>query len=105
MITFTRTVPNVSPSGQAGTPTVTTIPGEGVIVGGIASQYEGLGLDESMSPTVLFTPTGYPQRAFTDDTVKRGDTCVINSKVFTAQKVFVTAPDGFVVIARVIVSL
>lgn len=100
---FSREVPNMSPSTGQAAPTVTTISGDGVIVSSDPRQYAGMDLTESIPLTILFTPDDYPLLAITDEFVKEGDTTIINGRTLTVKRVFVTAPDGFVIVARILV--
>jgi hypothetical protein len=107
MITFTRTVQSVEAAdGSFGEPTVTTITGEGILVKGTPQEYETAGLVLTSMPTILFTPSAYPLRAFTPEFVLPGDTVVINLTTFTVTAVLsVVAPDGYVIVSRIAVGL
>ena len=91
--------------GTFGTPTQTTVSGEGVLVAGDPQEYEAMGLTLSSGPTVLFTPHAYPLRAFTSEFVLPGDTTEINGVTFTVKAVLkVVAPDGYVVTSRIAIG-
>ena len=106
MTTFTRTLPGVydRTTDLWTTPVVTTITGSASQVRGNPTVYEALSLMESSAPTLLFTPDLYDLRAMTDDFVRPGDTTVWNGRPFTVRDVFVVAPDGIVIISRIVVS-
>lgn len=103
MATFTRRTRTFDANNRM-TEVVTTIDGEGIFVRGLGSTYREIGLIESQAPTLLFTPTTYGLRAFTDEFVKAGDTCDIEGETFTAKDVRPFGPDGIVVSARIVVA-
>src|SRR5665811_154029 len=98
-IVFTRSRPGIfdPATGNFGSPVVTTIPGEGILMTGDPEQYAALGLVLETTPVVGFTPAVYPLRAYTPEFVLPGDTTPINGVPFTVVKLLkVVAPDGFV---------
>ena len=106
-IVFTRTRQGVfdPATGLFGSPVVTTIGGEGILMSGDPEQYAALGLVLETTPVVGFTPSQYPLPAFTPDFVLPSDVVVINGVNFTVVKLLkVVAPDGFVVYARIAVT-
>lgn len=107
MLTFTRTTQGAEAAdGTFGAPTISTIMGEGIVVRGKSQEYEAAGLTRIAGPTILFTPSAYPLRAYTEEFVLPGDTTAINSVTFTVTKVLsVVAPDGFVVVARIAIEV
>ena len=102
-MTFTRTVQSAEGTdGTFGAPTVTTIVGDGMLVAGDPQEYAAVGLAIISGPTVLFTPTTYPLKAFTSEFVLPGDKTTINDIEFTVSKILkVVAPDGYVIMARI----
>lgn len=106
MITFTRQSPGtLDPStGTWTTPPATTITGSAIQVRGNPQRYAALELILSTMPTLLFTPTSYGLRAFTAEFVMPGDTVVWNGVTFTVRDIDPVAPDGFVIVARIVVS-
>lgn len=106
MLTFTRTIQNIDPLTGAATPVVSTITCEGMIKAhGNPERYRALGLIASAAPTLFVAGTDYPRKAFTPEFVLLGDTTEINGVVFTVRDVDVFAPDGFVIIANIIVGI
>jgi hypothetical protein len=107
MITFTRTTLGTEAAdGTFGVDTVTTITGDAIVVRGTPQEYETAGLVLKSAPTLLFTPSEYPLRAFTPEFVLPGDTTVINDVTFTVKAVLsVVAPDGYVIVSRIAVGL
>lgn len=107
MITFTRTALGVEAAdGTFSDDTVTTITGDGILVKGTPQEYEAAGLVLKSAPTVLFTPSQYPLRAFTPEFVLPGDTTVINDVTFTVKAILsVVAPDGYVIVSRIAVGV
>ncbi|MBK8006752.1 MAG: hypothetical protein IPK12_23470 [Gemmatimonadetes bacterium] len=104
MLTFTRTTQVHDPEIGSVTPTTSTITGEGIVVKGDVQRYKSLGLVESVAPCVLFTPASYPLKAFTDEFVQPGDTVDLLGTTYTVRDVQPTCPDGYVIVARIIVS-
>lgn len=105
MITFTRTALAVDPATEVAVETVTTITGSAIQVAGDPRRYAADGLTLSTMPTLFFTPTTYALRAFTDEFVKPGDTVVWQSVQYVVRAVDPIAPDGFVIVARIIVGV
>ena len=105
-ITVTRSVPSAEASdGTFGAPTVTSIDGTGIFVQGTPQEYEAAGLTRTAGPTLLFTPTDYPLRAFTPEFVLPGDTAEIDGMTFTVTAILkVVAPDGEVIVSRIALS-
>ena len=104
MITFTRTRHTHSPETETLTPVTTTITGNAFQVRANPARYTALGLVLSESPTLLFTPTNYNLKAFSDEFVQVGDTTSWNDETFTALDVDPVAPDGLVIMARIVIG-
>lgn len=106
MVTFTRGAPGVydpaTDTWSAGS--VTTITGSAIQVKGDPQKYQALELVMSTNPTLLFTPSVYPLRAFTEEFVLPGDHVDWNGVTFTVKDVDPVAPDGFVIVARIVVG-
>ena len=105
MLTFTRTIQNIDPLTGAATPVVSTISGEGILVRGNPQRYRDLGLVLATMPTILLTLNGYPLKAFTPEFVLPGDVTTLNGVVMTVKDVDPVAPDGFVIVARIVVGV
>lgn len=106
-IVFTRSQPGTydSSTGNWTAPTVTTIPGEGIMMAGDPEEFAAQELILDTTPVIGFTPTVYPLRAYTPEFVMPGDTTDINGVTFTAKKLLkVVAPDGFVIYSRIAVT-
>ena len=105
-ITFTRTTPGTEAADGTFTgAATTTIVGDGILVQGDPQAYARLGLTQAAAPCILFAPSGYPLKAYTDEFVLPGDTTVINSTTYVVREVIKTvAPDGYVVLAKIAVS-
>lgn len=99
-VTFTRTVPgNYDPETDTdASPSTLTIRGEAVRVRGLPETYRALSLIESEAPTLLFTPEEYGERP------KPGDTVVWEAQTWTVRDVNPTAPDGVMILARIIIT-
>jgi hypothetical protein len=104
MITFTRTTMTHDPEAETVTPTTSTITGNAIQVRGNPARYGALGLTQSTHPTLLFTPTSYNLKAFTTAFVQPGDVVAWNDEDYTVRDVDPVAPDGFVILARIIVG-
>jgi hypothetical protein len=92
-------------TGLFGSPVVTTIAGEGVLMSGDPEQYAAMGLVLETTPVVGFSPSAYPLPAFTPSFILPGDVTTINGVTFTVVKLLkVVAPDGFVVYSRIAVT-
>ena len=105
-ITFTRTTPgtyNPATSTYSGA-SATTITGSAIAVRGDPERYVALSLIPSMAPTLLFTPDLYTLHSFTPEFVMPGDTVAWNGVTFTVRDVSPVAPDGVVILARIIVA-
>lgn len=103
MTTFTRITQTVSASdGALGTPSTTTVTGSAIRVRGLPETYRKLGLIDSESPTLFFTPTTYGETPLPGDTVVWP---VGGTKTYTVQDVNPIAPDGVVIAARVVIVL
>lgn len=100
---FTRTTQGTEQSdGTFSAPTTSTITGDGILVKSDPQEYAAAGLLLLSGPTVLFTPTDYPLRAYTEEFVLPGDVTTINGVDFTVSAVLkVVAPDGYVVVSRI----
>lgn len=101
MITFTRTTQTYDAATDTMTPVTTTVTGEAVRVKGDPQRYQALGLRLDTMPTLLFTPTTYGEVPEPGDTVvwplTGGDT-------YTVKDVDPVAPDGVVILARVVIA-
>jgi DNA/RNA endonuclease YhcR with UshA esterase domain len=104
MITFTRVTQTQDETTGLLTPVTTTITGEAVQVRGHPQRYAALGLRLDTMPTLLVTPTTYPLLANGDEFVLPGDTVEWTGEVFTVRDVEPVAPDGRVIVARVVVA-
>jgi hypothetical protein len=106
MVTFTRVSPGTfdSTTGLFSGPATSTVTGSAIQVRGNAARYRELGLVLSTMPTLLTTPSAYPLRANTDEFVLPGDTVSWNNITYTVKDVDAVAPDGFVIVARIIVA-
>ena len=104
MTTFSRVSPGTydAATGTYTSPVTTTITGSAIEVKGNPQQYAALGLTQSGAPTLLFTPTDYELQSYTDEFVLPGDQVEWNGQPFTVKAVFPIAPDGIVIMARVI---
>ena len=80
------------------TPTSTTVSGSAMQVRGTPEQNVVLGLVESEAPTLLFAPTTY------GGVPEPGYTVSWNSVTYTVKAVTPVAPDGTVILARVVVA-
>jgi len=105
-LTFTRTSPGTYDplTDTTSAATVTTVAGRGIIVRGDPQRYRALELTLSTAPTLLFAPTTYPLQANTTAMVQPGDTVVLNNATLTVRDVEPVAPDGNVIVARIIVG-
>lgn len=81
-----------------------TITGSAIQVRGDSARYRDLGLVLSTMPTLLVTPSAYPLKANTDEFVLPGDTVEWNDQTLTVKDVDPVAPDGYVIVARIIVA-
>lgn len=107
MVTFSRDTPGTfdGTTGLFSSPSTSTITGSAIQVRGNGARYRELGLVLSTMPTLLFTPSAYPLRANTDEFVLPGDTVSWNNIDYTVKDVDPVAPDGFVIVARIIVAV
>jgi hypothetical protein len=107
MTTFTRTDPGTydPETGLHTSPTTSTITGSAIMVRGKPQRYEALGLNLTTMPTLLFTPDDYQLSAFSTDFVRPGDTVSWRSVTYTVKDVEPIAPDGVVIMARIIVGV
>jgi len=104
MIAFTRRTSTSDASSGAVTLVTSTVTGSAMQVRGNPQRYRDLGLTLSTMPTLLFTPTSYNLRAFTDEFVMPGDTVDWCGVTYTVKDVDPVAPDGVVILARIVVS-
>lgn len=97
-ITFTKSTRTYD--GTTGQSTVSTasVSGVAVQVRGDPKEYEALGLRVHEAPTLLFVPTTY------GDEPEIGSRVTWNGSEHVVKSVSVTAPDGVVIMARVIVQ-
>lgn len=85
-----------------GSPTITTIPGEGILKSGDPEQYAAMGLVLEKTPLFVFAPQPYPLRLFTPEMVQPGDTVVFNGTTYTVVRIpKVVGPDGFCILAYI----
>ncbi len=105
-VTFTRKTAGTytASTGLFAGASSSTITGSAIQVRGNATRYRDLGLNISAMPTLLFTPTSYPLYANTTEFVQPGDTVTWNELVYTVKDVDPVAPDGYVIVARIIVA-
>jgi len=85
-------------------PVTTTITGSAIQVKADPQRYQAQGLSVSTMPTLLFTPTSYNLKAYTDEFVAPGDTVPWNSETYTVRDVEPVAPDGVVIVARIVIG-
>jgi len=106
MITFTRAGAGVyDPATDTTSGAVTTtITGSAIQVRADPQRYLARELIMSTNPTLLFTPTTYGLHAYTSEFVQPGDTVDWNGVTFTVKDVEPVAPDGIVIIARIVVG-
>lgn len=101
MITFTRTTQTPDPATGIPTPAQTTITGSAIQVRGRPQRYMALGLNLTTMPTLVFTPTTYGEVPEPGDVVTWPAT---NGKVYSVKDVDPIAPDGVVIVARVVIG-
>jgi hypothetical protein len=106
-VTFTRTDPGTydPETGIHTSPTSSTITGSAIQVRGDAQRYAAQELNLSTMPTLLFTPYDYDLSAFSSAFVRPGDTVVWRTVTYTVKDVEPIAPDGVVILARIIVGV
>ena len=99
-VTFTHSTPGTydAATDTWGTPVTTTVTGEAVRVRGDPETYRALGLIQSENPTLLFTPATYGEAP------EPGYTVEWSNVVYTVRDVNPVAPDGVMILARVVVS-
>lgn len=107
MITIRREVPGVyDPLTDTWTQDANLLfPGSAIEVRGNPDQYVPLSLNLSTMPTLLFTPQQYPLRAHTPEFVMPGDIAPWNGVDFVVKAVYPIAPDGNVIMARVVIGV
>jgi hypothetical protein len=107
MITFTRTDPGTydPETGLHTGESTSTITGTAIQVRGDPQRYEVQSLNLATMPTLLFSPTSYNLSAFSDDFVRPGDTVVWRTVTYTVKDVEPIAPDGVVIMARIVVGV
>jgi hypothetical protein len=98
--TFTYTTPGEydPETGIFSVPTTATVVGVAIRVRGDPEIYKRLGLVEAESPTLLFVPTTY------GETPAVGWTTTWNSTAYTVRAVYPTAPDGVVIMTKVVLE-
>jgi hypothetical protein len=106
MVTFTRHAAGTydAAAGTWSGAGTTTITGSAIQVRGNVQRYAALGLVLSTMPTLLFTPTLYGLRAGTAEFVLPGDVVEWATRTYTVRDVDPVAPDGVVIVARIVVS-
>jgi hypothetical protein len=98
MITFTRTTQTYNQATGDVVPVVTTVTGSAIQVKGDPQRYQAMGLILATMPTLLFTPTSYGQ------VPKPGDAVTWSGVDYTVRDVDPLAPDGVVILARVVIG-
>ncbi len=104
MTTFTRTAVTYDETLDSSTASTTSITGSAIQVRGRPETYRALSLIESQAPTLLFTPTDYDLHAGSSEFVKPGDTVSWAGQTFTVKDVNPVAPDGVVIVARIVIA-
>lgn len=82
------------------TTTSETIAGRAMKTRGNPIRYRALGLIESEAPTLLWVPTTYNQ----GDEPQPGDLVTWNGLEYTVRDVDITAPDGEIIYAKIIIE-
>lgn len=100
-VTFTRKANAYSRSAGTSTVTESTVTGEAIKVRGDPQRYQALGLVLTTMPTLLFTPDTYGEVPQPGDLVTWPET---NGIQYTVRDVDTVAPDGVVIVARVIIG-
>lgn len=106
-VTFTRQTMSHVPSTGLVTPTESTVVTNAIQVRGEPQRYAALGLSLQTMPTLLIAPDDYELEAWSPDFIMPGDTVRwpgSDSPQYTVKDVNVTAPDGIVVCARVVIA-
>lgn len=103
-VTFIRAAMAYNTTTGQVTPTSTTIAGYAIQVRGKPQRYAAQGLILATMPTLLFVPSDYGLEAGTDDFVLPSDVGTWSGKGYTVKDVECVAPDGIVIVARLIVS-
>ena len=98
--TFTRKAQTYNAETGVMTTTESTVTGAAVRVRGDPHTYTALGLSLSENPTLLFTPTTYGGVPEPGDEV----TWPASGTVYHVKDVNPTAPDGVVIVARVVIG-
>jgi len=102
--TFTRRTQTQDLTTGLTTAVVTAIDGDAIQVRGDPRRYQALGLVLDTMPTLLFSPTIYGLRANGSEFVQPGDRVSWANKDYTVKDVDPVAPDGVVIIARIVVG-
>lgn len=97
-VTLTKTTTTYDAATDTHTPSTQTVAGKAVQVPGRPRRYEALGLVESKAPTLLFVPDTYGSEP------ELGATLPWAGEVHTVRDVEPTAPDGTLILARLIVE-
>lgn len=103
-VTFTRRTQTYNEATARTSETVTTIAGTAAQVSGLPERYAALGLVLATMPTLLFRPTATGLRANTADFVQPGDQVTWAGRTYVVKDVDPTAPDGFVLTARIVIG-
>ena len=106
-VTFTRVDPGTydPATGLTTGGSTSTITGTAMQVRGDPQRYEAQGLNLSTMPTLLVAPTDYDLSAFSESFVRPGDTVAWRTVTYTVKDVSPIAPDGVVIMARIIVGV
>lgn len=98
-VNFTRTVQTTDSATGRVTSSPTTIPGSAIQTRGNPKRYEALQLRETEAPTLLWTPAVYGQQP----DPAPGDLVEWRSRTWTVKDVDAVAPDGVLIVARIII--
>jgi len=100
-VTFTHTTPGTydATTDTTTSPVTTTVTGNAMQVRGDPETYKALGLVEYEAPTLLFVAQTY------GEVPQVGDTTDWASITYTVKSVQPLAPDGYVILARVVIGL
>ncbi len=104
MITFTRRTQTYDENTGRTSVTETAISGSAIQVKGNPARYAALGLVLGTMPTLLFTPAVYGLAANGPAFVQPGDRVTWVGKDYTVKDVDPVAPDGVVILARIVVG-
>lgn len=97
-VTFTGITRTTDASAGTSSVTSTTVPGFAIQTKGDPRRYERLNLIESEAPTLLFVATDY------GDSISPGMKVTWNGTAWIVRDVQPTAPDGTVILSKVVIS-